>query len=44
MPLQYDGRENQRNVHTNRKVATTHAEYIQIRKLRPDAFPDSDFI
>ena len=41
---QYDGGENQRNVHTNRKIADTHAEYIQIRKLLPDALPDSGFI
>ena len=27
---QYDEGENQRNVHTNRKVATAHAECIQI--------------
>ena len=33
--------KNQRNIRTNCEVAATHAEHIQIRKLRPDAFPDS---
>ena len=36
--------ENQRNIHTSRKIAAAHAEYIQIRKLRPDAFPNSGFV
>ena len=36
--------KNQRNVHTKREVATARAEYIQIRKLRPDAFPDSGLV
>ena len=31
--------ENQRNVRTSCEVAAAHAERIQIRKLRPDAFP-----
>ena len=35
--------ENQRNVRTNCEVASTHAERIQIRKLRPNAFPSSGF-
>ena len=39
-----DGGENQRHTHTNRKIAATHAEYIQIRKFRPDAFPNSGFM
>ena len=33
-----------RNMHTNLKIAATHAEYIHIRKLRPDAFPDSGLV
>ena len=37
-------RKNQLYVHTSRKIAATDAEYIQIRKLRPDALPDSGFI
>ena len=33
--------KNQRNVRSKCEVATTHAEHIQIRKLRPNAFPYS---
>ena len=36
--------KNQRNVRTICEVATTHAERIHIRKLRPDAFPDSGLV
>ena len=32
-------RTNQRNVHTNREVATTHAEHIQILKIASRRFP-----
>ena len=41
---QNDGGEHQRNVHTRRKIAATHAEYLQVRQLCPDALPDSGFI
>ena len=35
---------NQRNVRTSCKIASTHTERIQVRKLRPDAFPDSGLV
>ena len=40
----HNGGDNQRNVETNREVACTHAEYVQVRKLRPDAFPDGGLV
>ena len=36
--------ENQRNVRTSCEVAATHTERIQVRKLRPNAFPDSGLV
>ena len=42
-PRQHDG-ENQRNVRTCCEVAVTHTERVQVRKLRPNAFPDSGLV